>query len=111
MVDLSFNSQRSCVNFEHTPGELVILSARVAVLRRNAFGGALSHIHACFERFETHNVVGDGGATTGRRIEASGQLPSEKLYQPPPAKIITTILMAAEAALNAHLEKRHWDWS
>ena len=111
MVDLSFNSQRSCVNLEHTPGELVILSARVAVLRRNAFGGALSHIHACFERFETHNVVGDAGAATGRPFEASGQLPSEKVHEPPPAKFITIILMAAQAALNAHLEKRHWDWS
>ena len=96
---------------ERTQGELVILSARVAVLRRNAFGGALPHFHACFERFETHNVVGDAGATTGRPFEASGQLPSEKVHEPPPAKFITIILMAAQAALNAHLEKRHWDWS
>ena len=66
---------------------------------------------ACFERFETHNVVGDGGATTGRPFEASGQLPSEKVHEPPPPEFITIILMAAQAALNAHLEKRHWDWS
>ena len=77
------------------------------------FGEALPRLHAGFERSETHNVLADAGATTGRPFAASGQLLSKKVLEPPPApaNFITTTLMAAQVALNAHLEKRHWNWS
>ena len=75
------------------------------------FGEALPRLHAGFERSETHNMLADAGATTGRPFAASGQLLSKKVLEPPPANFITTTLMAAQAALNAHMENRHWNWS
>ena len=75
------------------------------------FGEALPRLHAGFERSETHNMLADAGATTGRPFAASGQLLSKKVLEPLPSKFITTTRMAGQAALNAHLEKRHWNWS